>query len=80
MDRLEKIYSKSDINSQYIMSIGILDFFKLVSEEYFQLMIQEYLRKVVISGYVPRLKDLEEYNEIRDKIIKLYRIFFEGDE
>lgn len=48
-------------------------------EEYEKNVIDALLEKVLISGRVVNLDDIEEFDKLRKKANDLYRIFYEGD-
>lgn len=54
-----------DINASYLISIRC--------EEHFKPMMDEYLSKVLINGATVPLKELIEYQKIKDKVyISIY--------
>lgn len=72
IERMKKLFETKDINSQYIIS--------KLHEDHFKQLMDEYAAKVPINGYVVPLEQYKSFEDLRNEIVRLYRIFFFGDE
>ncbi|EAR99475.2 hypothetical protein TTHERM_00136390 (macronuclear) [Tetrahymena thermophila SB210] len=72
IEKMKKLHELGQINSQYIIS--------KLQEDHFKQVMDEYVNKLPISGYVVPLEQYKEYETLQNKIVGLYRQFFFGDE
>ncbi len=68
---LERLYEADDVNSQYVQSV--------VCEEFEKQMHEAIMQKVLMNGSVVSLIDKPKHDQIREKVDKLHKIFYQGD-
>lgn len=69
---LERLFEADDVNSQYVQSV--------VCEEYEKNMHEAILQKVIMNGSVVSLLDKPKHDQIRERVEKLHKVFYQGDE
>ena len=66
------MYELSQITTPYILS--------KFNEKHLKLLISSYVSKVLVSGRMPPINRLKEYRDKEEEVIRLYRVFFFGEE
>ncbi len=69
---LERLYEADDVNSQYVQSV--------VAEEYEKPMLDAIMQKVIMNGSVVAMVDKNKHDAIREKVKRLNRAFYQGEE
>eukprot|EP01017_Pseudomicrothorax_dubius_P041819 TRINITY_DN6744_c0_g1_i2.p1 TRINITY_DN6744_c0_g1~~TRINITY_DN6744_c0_g1_i2.p1 ORF type:complete len:580 (-),score=146.87 TRINITY_DN6744_c0_g1_i2:150-1889(-) len=70
--RLARMHEVGEIDTAYLISI--------LCEDHFKPLIDALLSKVLVSGAMPPLERRSEHEALRQEVIRLYRVFFFGDE
>lgn len=69
---LNRLYESDGVNTQYVQSV--------VCEEFEKQMCEAILQKVIMNGSVPDMLEKVAHDDIRKKIDKLHKVFYDGDE
>ena len=64
--------NSGDIGTDYWLSVFLEDYEKNV--------IDGVLEKVIVSGRVPFLEDYDYFKTAKEKVDRLWKVFYEGDE
>lgn len=68
---LQRLYEADDVNSQFVQSV--------VCEEFEKQLNEAALQKVVMNGSVVPLIDKAKHDQIRERVAKLHKVFYQGD-